>query len=58
MTTTTDSRRLILVTGAAGNIGRYFAQHANKEKYNLRLMVGKSFFLLISFDFIIFRYVL
>jgi short-subunit dehydrogenase len=37
--TTTDSRRVILVTGAAGNIGRYFAKHANKEKYNLRLMV-------------------
>jgi len=38
--TTTDSPRLILVTGAAGNIGKYFAKHANKQKYKLRLMVG------------------
>jgi uronate dehydrogenase len=37
--TTTNSPRLILVTGAAGNIGKYFAQHANKQKYKLRLMV-------------------
>jgi hypothetical protein len=37
--TTTSSPRLILVTGAAGNIGKYFAQHANKQKYSLRLMV-------------------
>ena len=36
---TTNSPRLILVTGAAGTIGRYFAQNANKEKYTLRLMV-------------------
>jgi short-subunit dehydrogenase len=38
--TTTDSLRLILVTGAAGNIGKYFAKHANKQKYKLRLMVS------------------
>jgi short-subunit dehydrogenase len=31
--------RLVLVTGAAGNIGKCFAEHANKEKYKLRLMV-------------------
>ncbi|UJR21312.1 hypothetical protein I4U23_024403 [Adineta vaga] len=37
--TTSNSPRLILVTGAAGNIGKYFAQHANKQKYKLRLMV-------------------
>ena len=32
--------RLVLVTGAAGNIGRYFAEHSNKDKYKLRLMVS------------------
>ena len=32
-----ESRR-ILVTGAAGNIGSYFAEHAH-AKYQLRLMV-------------------
>lgn len=31
--------RLVLVTGAAGNIGKYFAEHSNKKKYKLRLMV-------------------
>jgi nucleoside-diphosphate-sugar epimerase len=31
-------RRKVLVTGAAGNIGSYFAQHSGK-KYDLRLMV-------------------
>lgn len=31
-------RRRVLVTGAAGNIGRYFAEHA-RSKYHLRLMV-------------------
>lgn len=36
---TAESPRLILVTGAAGNIGKYFAEHANKQKYKLRLMV-------------------
>ncbi|HSI82921.1 MAG: NAD-dependent epimerase/dehydratase family protein [Candidatus Methylacidiphilales bacterium] len=36
--TTGDQRRKVLVTGSAGNIGRYFAKHAG-EKYDLRLMV-------------------
>src|SRR5688572_21681716 len=31
-------RRKVLVTGAAGNIGSYFAEHSH-EKYDLRLMV-------------------
>jgi nucleoside-diphosphate-sugar epimerase len=31
-------RRKVLVTGAAGNIGSYFAQHS-KDKYDLRLMI-------------------
>jgi dTDP-4-dehydrorhamnose reductase len=31
-------RRRVLVTGAAGNIGSYFAEHS-KAKYDLRLMV-------------------
>ncbi|HEU4324681.1 MAG TPA: NAD(P)-dependent oxidoreductase [Roseiflexaceae bacterium] len=31
-------RRAVLVTGAAGTIGSYFAQHAH-ERYDLRLMV-------------------
>jgi UDP-glucose 4-epimerase len=31
-------RRRVLVTGAAGNIGAYFAEHA-RERYELRLMV-------------------
>jgi len=43
--TTTNSPRLILVTGAAGRIGSYFAKNANKQKYKLRLMVCASFFL-------------
>ncbi|CAF4195085.1 unnamed protein product [Adineta steineri] len=38
-TNTKNSPRLILVTGAAGCIGSYFATHANKEKYTLRLMI-------------------
>lgn len=33
-----DVRRSVLVTGAAGNIGSYFAEHSN-SKYDLRLMV-------------------
>jgi nucleoside-diphosphate-sugar epimerase len=33
-----DLRRHVLVTGATGNIGSYFAEHAH-EKYRLRLMV-------------------
>src|SRR4051794_40964188 len=37
--TKTDARpRSILVTGAAGNIGAYFAEHAPRN-YQLRLMV-------------------
>jgi NAD(P)-dependent dehydrogenase (short-subunit alcohol dehydrogenase family) len=32
------SRRRVLVTGAAGNIGAYFAEHSH-QKYDLRLMV-------------------
>ena len=32
------TRRRVLVTGAAGNIGSYFAEHA-KDMYELRLMV-------------------
>src|SRR4051812_38140424 len=31
-------RRKVLVTGAAGNIGSYFAEHSH-EKYELRLMI-------------------
>lgn len=34
-------RRRVLVTGAAGRIGSYFAEHA-QEKYALRLMVRES----------------
>ncbi|HTL28946.1 MAG TPA: NAD(P)-dependent oxidoreductase [Tepidisphaeraceae bacterium] len=34
-------RRKVLVTGAAGNIGSYFAQHSGK-KYDLRLMVRED----------------
>ena len=30
-----NSQRLVLVTGAGGNIGKYFAEHADKEKYKL-----------------------
>lgn len=38
----TTARRSVLVTGAAGNIGKYFAEHSNKQKYQLRLMVHSS----------------
>src|SRR5829696_3370957 len=34
----TPTRRRVLVTGAAGNIGKYFAEHSH-EKYELRIMV-------------------
>src|SRR4051812_48356318 len=34
-------RRKVLVTGAAGNIGSYFAEHSH-AKYDLRLMVRES----------------
>src|SRR3954462_4223795 len=33
-----STRRRVLVTGAAGNIGKYFAEHSH-ERYELRLMV-------------------
>ncbi len=33
-----ETRRRVLVTGAAGNIGSYFAEHSH-HKYDLRLMV-------------------
>lgn len=33
-----DAKRKVLVTGAAGRIGSYFAEHSH-EKYDLRLMV-------------------
>src|SRR6476620_96833 len=33
-----NKRRKVLVTGAAGNIGSYFAEHS-QEKYDLRLMI-------------------
>ena len=36
-----NRRRRILVTGAAGNIGSYFAEHAH-DRYELRLMVLPS----------------
>src|SRR5512132_3029523 len=38
---TNPVRRRVLVTGAAGNIGSYFAEHSHK-KYDLRLMVRPS----------------
>src|SRR5689334_12426013 len=34
------ARRRVLVTGAAGNIGKYFAEHSH-ERYDLRIMVHK-----------------
>lgn len=37
-TSGTAGRRRVLVTGAAGRIGSYFAEHS-REKYELRLMV-------------------
>ncbi len=40
-TTSGNRRRRILVTGAAGNIGSYFAEHAH-DQYELRLMVLPS----------------
>jgi hypothetical protein len=36
--TSSNQRRVVLVTGAAGNIGSYFAEH-NRDRYQLRLMV-------------------
>ncbi len=33
-----SARRRVLVTGAAGNIGKYFAEHSH-EQYELRIMV-------------------
>jgi NAD(P)-dependent dehydrogenase (short-subunit alcohol dehydrogenase family) len=35
-------KRKVLVTGAAGRIGSYFAEHHDREKYELRLMVRES----------------
>jgi nucleoside-diphosphate-sugar epimerase len=35
-----NSKRRVLVTGAAGNIGAYFAEHSH-QNYDLRLMVHK-----------------
>ena len=40
-TTSGNRRQRILVTGAAGNIGSYFAEHA-QDRYELRLMVLPS----------------
>src|SRR5437868_9921768 len=34
-------RRRVLVTGAAGNIGSYFAEHSH-DRYDLRLMVREQ----------------
>ena len=36
--TTPTTRRRVVVTGASGNIGSYFAEHAH-DRYDLRLMV-------------------
>jgi NAD(P)-dependent dehydrogenase (short-subunit alcohol dehydrogenase family) len=36
-----NERRVVLVTGAAGNIGSYFAEH-NRDRYDLRLMVHEK----------------
>lgn len=36
-----DRRRRVLVTGAAGNIGSYFAEHSH-GKYELRLMIREG----------------
>lgn len=36
-----DTQRYVLVTGAAGRIGSYFAEHS-REKYQLRLMVREE----------------
>ncbi len=38
LTSAQAERRRVLVTGAAGNIGAYFAEHSH-QKYELRLMV-------------------
>src|SRR5437762_3572197 len=38
LTEQTNLRRRVLVTGAAGNIGSYFAEHSHK-KYELTLMI-------------------
>ncbi len=35
------SKRRVLVTGASGNIGAYFAEHSH-ERYDMRLMVHKA----------------
>jgi NAD(P)-dependent dehydrogenase (short-subunit alcohol dehydrogenase family) len=38
LATITPTRRRVLVTGATGNIGSYFAEHA-RERYDLRLSI-------------------
>ncbi|CAF4645830.1 unnamed protein product [Rotaria sp. Silwood1] len=39
---TSNLLKLVLLTGAGGRIGKYFVEHANKQKYQLRLMVHSS----------------
>jgi len=34
-----SSQRVVLITGAAGGIGKYMAEHIDKKKYKLRLMI-------------------
>ena len=43
-TTTTNTPRFILVTGAAGTIGSYFTKNVSRDKYKLRLMVCITYF--------------
>src|SRR5687768_18566278 len=38
---TPQVRRKVLVTGAAGNIGSYFAENSH-QRYDLRLMIRRS----------------
>ncbi len=40
-TDTADNPRHVLVTGAAGRIGKYFAEHSH-ERYRLRLMIQEG----------------
>ena len=37
-----NTRRTVIVTGAAGRIGSYFAEHHDRNKYDLRLMVREA----------------
>jgi UDP-glucose 4-epimerase len=41
LTTTSKAKRAVLVTGANGNIGSYFAEHC-ADRYQLRLMVREK----------------